>query len=258
MIEINHLTKIYKLTKRQMRQLKTKETLKCASDNVSLTAKPGEIYGLLGPNGAGKTTILRCVATLLKPTKGSIKVNGFDTVTQSKKVRESISFLTNEIKLDPQFSAKYMFHFFANLHGVSERECTKRREKLFNYFGITPFQDKKIEELSTGMKQKAAIAVSLAHDPKIVIFDEPTSGLDIVTARSVTEYLKELKKEGKLIIISTHIMSEAEKLCDRIGIIIEGRKVIEGTLSEILKETKTNDLEDAFFELYQTYNKEEA
>lgn len=108
------------------------------------------------------------------------------------------------------------------------------------------------------MKQKAAIAVSLAHDPKIVIFDEPTSGLDIVTARSVTEYLKELKKEGKLIIISTHIMSEAEKLCDRIGIIIEGRKVIEGTLSEILKETKTNDLEDAFFELYQTYNKEEA
>lgn len=258
MIEINHLTKVYKLTKRQMRQLKTKEDLKCAVDNVSLTAKPGEIYGLLGPNGAGKTTTLRCVATLLKPTKGFIKVNGFDTITQSKKVRESISFLTNEIKLDPQFSAKYMFHFFANLHGVPEKESIERREKLFGYFGITPFQDKKIEELSTGMKQKAAIAVSLAHDPKIIIFDEPTTGLDIVTARSVTDYLKELKKEGKLIIISTHIMSEAEKLCDRIGIIIQGRKVMEGTLSEILKETKTNDLEDAFFQLYQTYNKEEA
>ncbi len=258
MIEINHLTKIYKLSKRQMRQLKTKDNMKCAANDVSLIAKPGEIYGLLGPNGAGKTTILRCVATLLNPTKGSIKVNGFDTVTQSNKVRESISFLTNEIKLDPQFSARYMFHFFANLHGVSEIECIKRREKLFHYFGITPFQDKKIEELSTGMKQKTAIAVSLAHDPEIIIFDEPTSGLDIVTARSVTDYLKELKKEGKLIIISTHIMSEAEKLCDRIGIIIEGRKVIEGTLSKILKETKANDLEDAFFQLYQLYNKEEA
>ncbi len=258
MIEINHLTKIYKLTKRQMKQLKTKENLKCAAEDVSLTAKPGEIYGLLGPNGAGKTTTLRCVATLLKPTKGSIKVNGYDTVTQSKKVREVISFLTNEIKLDPQFSPKYMFHFFANLHGVPEEESIKRREKLFDYFGITPFQDKKIEELSTGMKQKAAIAVSLAHDPQIIIFDEPTSGLDIITARSVTDYLKELKKEGKLIIVSTHIMSEAEKLCDRIGIIIQGRKVMEGTLAEILKETKTSDLEDAFFQLYRTYNREEA
>ena len=122
--------------------------------------------------------------------------------------------------------------------------------ELFDYFGISEFAHKKIKELSTGMKQKAAIAVSLVHDPDIVIFDEPTNGLDIITARNVTDYLKKLRDEGKLVIVSTHIMSEAQKLCDRIGIIIDGQKVAEGTLDELLTQTCTNDLEDAFFQLY--------
>lgn len=176
----------------------------------------------------------------------------------SEKVRENICFLTNEIKLDPQFSPKYMFNFFGKLHGEDEKTIEARREKLFNYFGIKDFENKKIEELSTGMKQKASIAVSLVHDPEVVIFDEPTNGLDIVTARNVTDYLKILRDEGKTVIISTHIMSEAEKLCDRVGIIINGIKVMEGTLDEILTETKTEELEDAFFELYKQYNREEA
>ena len=257
MIEINNLTKIYKLSKKQMQEQKTKKNMKKAADHITLTAKPGQIYGLLGPNGAGKTTTLRCVATLLKPTEGDIKVCGFDTVKEGEKVRDNIAFLTNEIKLDPHFSAKYMFQFFGHLHGMNDAEINERREKLFKYFGITEFQDKKIEELSTGMKQKAAIAVSLVHDPKVVIFDEPTNGLDIVTARNVTDYLKVLKEEGKLVIISTHILSDAEKLCDNIGIIIKGKKVAEGTLQEILRETNTIDLEDAFFELYKEYNMEE-
>lgn len=257
MIEINNLTKIYKLSKKQMQEQKTKKSMKKAADNISLTAKPGQIYGLLGPNGAGKTTTLRCVATLLKPTEGNIKVCGYDTVKEGEKVRDNIAFLTNEIKLDPHFSPKYMFQFFGHLHGMSDVEINERREKLFKYFGITEFQDKKIEELSTGMKQKAAIAVSLVHDPKVVIFDEPTNGLDIVTARSVTDYLRVLRDEGKLVIISTHILSDAEKLCDNIGIIIKGKKVIEGTLQDILTKTNTKDLEDAFFELYKEYNMEE-
>ncbi|WP_310603040.1 ABC transporter ATP-binding protein [Anaerosporobacter sp.] len=257
MIEINNLTKIYKLSKKQMQEQKTKKNMKKAADSISLTAQPGQIYGLLGPNGAGKTTTLRCVATLLKPTEGDIKVCGFDTVKQGEKVRDNIAFLTNEIKLDPHFSSKYMFTFFGHLHGMSDAKINERREKLFDYFGITDFQDKKIEELSTGMKQKAAIAVSLVHDPKVVIFDEPTNGLDIVTARSVTDYLKVLRDEGKLVIISTHILSDAEKLCDNIGIIIKGKKVIEGTLKDILTKTNTTDLEDAFFELYKEYNVEE-
>lgn len=258
MIEINNLTKVYKLSKKQMRELKTKENIKKAVDDVSIIARKGEIYGLLGPNGAGKTTTLRCIATLLKPTNGEIKVNGFDTVKNSEDVRKSIGFLTNEIKLDPQFSPRYMFHFFGRLHGIDEKTIEERQEKLFSYFEINEFKDKKINELSTGMMQKAAIAVSLVHDPDVIVFDEPTNGLDIVTARSVTNYLKQLKEEGKLVVISTHIMSEAEKLCDRIGIIINGKKVADGTLDKILEENHSKDLEEAFFTLYQQHNKEDA
>lgn len=258
MIEITNLTKVYKLSKKQMAEQKTTKNMKKAVEDLSLKAEKGEIYGLLGPNGAGKTTALRCVATLLKPTAGSIKVCGYDTVKESENVRKSIGFLTNDIKLDPQFSPQYMFRFFGRLHGLDQNTIAKRQEKLFHYFEMEHFKDKKIEELSTGMKQKAAIAVSLVHDPDIVIFDEPTNGLDIVTARNVTDYLKQLRDEGKLVLVSTHIMSEAEKLCDRIGIIIAGKKVIDGSIQEILKETKTDDLEDAFFELYKKYNKEDA
>lgn len=165
-------------------------------------------------------------------------------------MRESIGFLTSEIKLDEQFDVDYMFDFFGKLHNISGERLKKRKEELFTYFGIKEFAHKKIKELSTGMKQKAAIAVSLVHDPDIVIFDEPTNGLDIITARSVTDYLRKLRDDGKLVIVSTHIMSEAEKLCDRIGIIIDGQKVAEGTLRELLEQTNTSDLEDAFFEFY--------
>lgn len=258
MIEVKDLTKIYKLTQKQMRENKTKKNMKIAVDHVNLTARQGEIYGILGPNGAGKTTALRCIATLLRPTEGQVKVCGFDTVKESEKVRENIGFLTNEIKLDPQFSSAYMFRFFGKLHGIKEDTIEERQKELFSYFEINKFKDKKIEELSTGMKQKAAIAVSLIHNPKVVIFDEPTNGLDIVTARSVTDYLKELKEEGKVVIISTHIMSEAEKLCDRIGIIINGKKVADGKLEQILNENRSKDLEEAFFELYKKHNKEEV
>ncbi|WP_461813065.1 ABC transporter ATP-binding protein [Faecalimonas sp.] len=257
MIEIKNLTKVFKLNKKQMKESKTKRNTKVAVDQLSLTANSGEIYGLLGPNGAGKTTTLRCIATIIKPTRGEIYVAGHDVLKEAEAVRNSIGFLTSDIKLDPQFSPDYMFDFFGRLHNVSKDVLKERKEKLFTYFGIKDFAHKQIKELSTGMKQKAAIAVSLVHDPEIVIFDEPTNGLDIVTARSVTDYLKKLRDEGKLVIVSTHIMSEAEKLCDRIGVIIDGKKVAEGTLKDLLEETHTDDLEDAFFELYKR-KKEEA
>lgn len=250
MIEIKNLTKVFKLNKKQMAELKTKNPVKTAVDDLSLTAKKGEIYGLLGPNGAGKTTTLRCIATIIKPTTGEIYVNGHEVQKEPEAVRTSIGFLTSDIKLDEQFDVDYMFGFFGRLHNVPKDVLERRKEELFTYFGIKEFAHKQIKELSTGMKQKAAIAVSLVHNPDIVIFDEPTNGLDIITARSVTDYLKKLKEDGKLVIVSTHIMSEAEKLCDRIGIIVDGRKIAEGTLDELLQETGANDLEDAFFELY--------
>lgn len=257
MIEIQDLTKVFKLNKKQMKEAKTKNSRKVAVSHLSLTAKKGEIYGLLGPNGAGKTTTLRCIATIIKPTEGEIYVSGHEVQREAEEVRKNIGFLTSDIKLDPQFSPDYMFEFFGRLHNVPKETLKQRKEELFTYFGINEFAHKHIKDLSTGMKQKAAIAVSLVHDPDIVIFDEPTNGLDIVTARSVTDYLKKLKEEGKLVIVSTHIMSEAEKLCDRIGIMIDGRKAAEGTLKELLEETGSADLEDAFFELYRAEKGEE-
>ncbi len=252
MVEVNGLTKIYKLSGKQKKEMNIKDSKKIAVDNVSFTANEGEIFGLLGPNGAGKTTTLRVISTLLKPTAGEVLVEGHDTIKEAELARADICFLTNELKLDPKFTPRYLFRMFGRLHGLSEEVIDARQEELFNIFGIVDFQDKKIEELSTGMKQKASIAVSLVHDPEVVIFDEPTNGLDIITARAVTDYLFELKRKGKVVIVSTHIMSEAQKLCDRIGMIIGGRNVITGTLSEILEATNTTDLEDAFFAIYRT------
>lgn len=258
MIEVNNLSKIYKLSKAECQKLKTKENVKCAVNDVSFKAEPGQIYGLLGPNGAGKTTTLRCIATLLAPTEGKIGVCGYDTMKNGKQVREKMCLLTNEIKLDPFFTPKYLFEFFGHLHGLDAEKIESRRKELFSYFGIDEFENKKVEELSTGMKQKAAIAVSLVHDPDVVIFDEPTNGLDVITAKNVTDFLLKLKNDGKTIVISTHIMSEAEKLCNKIGIIIDGKLVTEGTVSDITVNTGTNDLEDAFFVLYKENHREEA
>lgn len=256
MIQIEHLTKIFKLNKKQQKELKTKETTKKAVDDLSLEVFDGEIFGLLGTNGAGKTTTLRCMATLLKPSEGHITVGGADTVKDSEQVRRNIGFLTNEIKMDPQFSADYLFSFFGRLRNMPEEKIAARKQELFDYFGIMEFKDKKIEELSSGMKQKVSIAVSLIHDPDIIIFDEPTTGLDIITAKAVVDYLIKLKAEGKTIIISTHIMSEAQKLCDRIAMIIAGRLVACGTLEELLAETGGADLEEAFFNYYKKYSGE--
>ncbi len=256
MIKVSNFTKVYKLSKKQMTEQKVTSKIKKAADKVSFNAKEGEIFGLLGPNGAGKTTILRSIATLLKPTEGTIEVMGHDVVKEPKEVRRRIGFLTNEIKLDKHFTPKYTFKFFGKLYGVSDKIIDERREKLFNYFDIKSFEDKKISELSTGMTQKLAIAVSLVHDPEIIIFDEPTNGLDIITARAVTNYLEELKSQGKLIIVSTHIMTVAEKLCDSVAIIIDGKKVAEGTISEIINEYKGKDLEHAFFNIYEKHVKE--
>lgn len=256
MIEIKNLTKIYKLNKKQQKELKTKDTIKKAVDDLTLTVKQGEIFGLLGTNGAGKTTTLRCLATLLRPSAGSILVDGLDAGRESDKVREKISFLTNEIKMDPYFTPDYLFSFFGRLHGMENSDIQRRKQELFEYFGISDFKDKKVEELSTGMKQKVSIAVSLVHDPDIVIFDEPTSGLDIITAKAVLDYLRALKERGKTVIVSTHVMSEAQKLCDRIAIIIDGRLYALGTLEELKQQTNTLDLEDAFFEFYKKHGKE--
>ena len=252
MIEVQNLTKVYKMNKKQMAQNKSKDKTKIAANKVSFTANKGEIFGLLGPNGAGKTTTLRCISTLIKPTEGSVMVNGKDNQKESMFARQNIAFLTNELKLDAHFTPEYTMEFFGNLYGLSNDVIKDRREELFRAFGIDEFRHVKIGEMSTGMKQKLSIAVSLVHDPDVVIFDEPTNGLDIITARQVTEYLKKLRDQGKAVIVSTHIMTVAEKLCDRIAIIIDGEIRAYGPIESIIKEQSSNDLEDAFFNIYSS------
>lgn len=252
MIEVSNISKTFRLSKKQMALDGTKNKYKLAVNNVSFTAKPGEIYGLLGPNGAGKTTTLRCISTLIKQDKGSINVDGSDVIENSQDVRSKLCLLTNELKVDPNFTADYLFSFFGKLHGMKDEEISERKKLLFSEFGINEFADVKTSDMSSGMKQKLSIAISLVHDPSVVIFDEPTNGLDIITARAVTDYLKKLRDDGKTVVISTHIMTVAQKLCDRIGLIIDGRIAAEGTLAEILDRTKAADLDDAFFEIYKS------
>ena len=242
------LRKTFRLNAKQRREQKDGAKSIVAVDDVSLSLRAGEIYGLLGPNGAGKTTTLRMMATLIKPEAGTILADGKDIAKDLTDYRKRIGFLTSELKLDDFFSPDYTFSYMGRLYGMTEEKIRERKELLFRQFGIMDFKDTKIHDLSTGMKQKASLAVSLAHDPEIVIFDEPTNGLDIVASKEVEDYLLNLKAQGKIILVSTHIFSLVEKLCDRVGIIIRGRMVLENALQDI---TREKSLEDVFFDLYQ-------
>ena len=241
MIQIENLCKTY------INKKKGITTKKEAVKHISFECKPGKIFGLLGPNGAGKTTTLRCISTLIKPTSGSINVNGYDILKDDKKVRSIIGFLTSDMKLDGYFTPNYMLDYFGRLNKMSPENIKHRKEELFTELEMEDFIDNKIDKLSTGMKQKTSLAISLIHNPDIIIFDEPTNGLDIITAKNVTDFLRKSADEGKTVIISTHIMSVAEKLCNEIGILIEGELKELGTLSEILSGNKSDNLEDVFF-----------
>ena len=246
-LEVTNVTKTFKLSKKQMKLEHTTDPLKVACNDVSFTAYPGEIYGLLGPNGAGKTTMLRMISTLIKPDSGDILVGATSVVNEPAGVRGKIGFLTSELKLEDHFTPNYLFTYFSRLHGMDEDTIEERKRILFERFGIDRFMEVKVAELSTGMKQKTSIAISLVHDPDFIIFDEPTNGLDVLTARSVTDYLVELKQAGKTVIMSTHILSVVEKLCDRVGIIINGKIKVSDTLTNIKNDQVGSDLEDIFF-----------
>ena len=250
-IEANGLCKTFKLSAKQQRIEHAPQRLRIAVDRLSLTANRGEIYGLLGPNGAGKTTVLRMLATLIKPDKGEAFINGYSITGEPEKVRATIGFLTSELKLEDYFTPDYLFGFFSTLHNVEHATAARRKAALFKRFGIDEFAQIKVSNLSTGMKQKASLVLSLVHDPDVIIFDEPTNGLDVITAKAVTDYLLELRDQGKSIILSTHIFSLVEKLCDRLGIIIAGRMVSEGSLDEVCG---GQGLEQVFFDLYATAN----
>ena len=247
-LTVKDLKKTFKLSKKQQKIEKTGLSQKVAVDGVSFSVNEGEIYGLLGPNGAGKTTTLRMIATLITPDKGDITVAGHNLLDDPTAVRTSLGFLTGELKLEEFFTPNYLFDFFSTLHGIDPAVAKERKAKLFARFGIDRFAEVKVANLSTGMKQKVSLVISIVHDPAIIIFDEPTNGLDVLTARVVTDFLEELKAEGKTILLSTHIFSLVEKLCDRVGILIDGKLVEEGTLANVCK---GRSMEDTFFDIYR-------
>jgi sodium transport system ATP-binding protein len=230
------------------RKKRRKERIE-AVRNVSFSCNPGEIYGLLGANGAGKTTTLRLLATILKPTTGTARVAGFDIAREDHQVRRSVGFLSTQTALYGRLTAKEFVEYFGRLHAVPEDALGRRIEEVFARLDMNEFRDRRGDKLSTGQKQKTSIARTLVHDPPVMIFDEPTVGLDVLAQRSILDFVRECRDRKKTVIFSTHVMTEAEKLCDRLGIIHAGRIVAEGTVAELKSAHGIDDLEDLFVHL---------
>ncbi len=242
MIEADKISKQFRDRKRGLIQ---------AVDGASFRCSPGHIYGLLGANGAGKTTTLRMLATILSPTSGTARVAGYDIRQDADKVRSSIGFSSTATALYGRLTAQEMVEYFGRLYGLSEDALRQRIHLIFQRFEMDGFRDRSCDTLSTGMKQKVSIARTLVHDPPVMIFDEPTVGLDVMTARTITRFIHECREQGKTVFFSTHVMSEAEKLCDTIGIIHHGRMAAEGSLVELRERYRRHDLEEIFLEVVQ-------
>jgi sodium transport system ATP-binding protein len=217
--------------------------------DLTLSAEPGQVYGLLGPNGAGKTTALRILSTVLQPTSGTAIVGGFDCVTQPEMVRHQIGFISANTAVYDRMTAWEMVEYFGRLYGLEDDELRERMETLFDRLQMREIRDLLGAKMSTGMKQKVSIARAIVHDPPVLIFDEATTGLDVLVARALLDAVSELRDQGKCILFSTHIMREAERLCDRVAIMHRGCILAEGTLDELRDQHEERDLEELFFQL---------
>ena len=214
---------------------------------ISFDAQAGQIFGLLGPNGAGKTTTLRIICTLLAPDSGSVAVLGFDTRKAPEEVRRRIGVVTADIGVYPRLSARENIEYFARLSGLVGGELARRTDGVIERLDMGSFSKQRAESLSSGQKQKVAIARAIVHDPEVLMFDEPTSNLDVLASKEVREFMVEAKGRGKCVIFSTHVMHDAERLCDRMTILHQGQVVASGTTAEVKGDRR--DLEDAFLEI---------
>ncbi|MFH1175806.1 MAG: ABC transporter ATP-binding protein [Acidobacteriota bacterium] len=217
-----------------------------AVDGIDFTCTSGEIFGLLGANGAGKTTTLRMLATILAPSAGTARVLGHEVTADPEAVRRSLGFYSASTALYPRLTARETLDFFARINRYPADQVAARVESLITRFGLASFAGARIDKLSSGMKQKVSIARTVAHDPPVLIFDEPTVGLDVLNALEMQKVIREFRGEGKTILFSTHIMSEAEKLCDRIAIIHQGKIRACDTLAALREATGFRYLEDIF------------
>jgi|Deesub1362A_J573_1020465.scaffolds.fasta_scaffold00151_5 ABC-2 type transport system ATP-binding protein len=228
MIEIIHLTKKFGDL--------------VAVDDLNLKVNKGELFGIIGPNGAGKTTVVRILCGALRPTSGTIRVMGYDVVEEPIKVKRHIGYLAEEPNLYERMTPFKLLKFFGELYGMNSFE---RIEELLDMVGLLDRAHSKISTFSKGMRERLAIARALLHDPEILVLDEPTMGLDPGTARTIREFIAGQKKH-KTILMCTHYLEEAEILCDRIGIMNNGRLVALGTPKELKEKIGTNTLEDVF------------
>ena len=243
-IEVENLTKDY---------LDKGRGVVRAVDRVSLSCGYGEIVGLLGPNGAGKTTTLRVLATVLAPTSGRATVAGFDVIKDSLQVRKNLGFLTGGTGLYARLTPREILRFFGRLHEMPEERIVSRTEKLVDLFDMKSFENSHCDKLSTGQKQRVNLARTLLHDPAVIILDEPTAGLDIISSKTILNFIRAAKQEGKCILFSTHYMTEAEILCDRLAIIHSGKILACDTLDGLKSRTGKQSLVDVFFWLIDEY-----
>lgn len=240
MIQVIGLTKIFENRKKgEIR----------AVDGVSFESKPGRIFGILGPNGAGKTTILRLLSTVLQPTQGTALINGIDVVQDPLHARRQIGFLSSDTRLYGRLTPKEMVYYFGRLYGLDDDIIARRTKEIFHQLGIIEFMDRRNDRLSSGMQQRVSIARSIIHDPTVLVLDEPTFGLDIMASRSVIQFIRKCREEGKTVILSSHVMAIAEKLCDEFAILHKGKVLALGSLQELQERTGKMDLEEIFVNL---------
>jgi sodium transport system ATP-binding protein len=222
-----------------------------AADDVTLSCAAGEIFGLLGPNGAGKTTTLRCLATILTPTRGGATIAGFDLLREPEAVRRSIGFLSGTTGIYARLTPRETLRFFGAMYGGHGEELEARVERTLAMFDVTSYADRPNDRLSTGMKQRVGLARAVVHDPPVLILDEPTTGLDPVVSRTVEQAVRGLADAGKCVVFSTHMLWQAEEICDRVAVMAAGRVLGVGTARELRERTASKDLREAFFKMIE-------
>lgn len=244
MIEVKNIKKKFK------KKINKKETVEFfANNDISFNANDGEIVGILGPNGAGKTTLLRIIVGILEPNNGKVLYDDKNFKKNEIEIKKQIAFLSGNTKIYNVFTAYELLKMCGEMYDLDNKTIEDRINEISKKLNLTDFLHTRIENLSTGQTQRVNIARCLIHNPKYYILDEATTGLDIISSQIILNFIKEEKEKGKTILYSTHYMEEAENICDKVVLINKGKVIKIGTPKEILKETKTNNLRDAFFNL---------
>ncbi|MEE4244228.1 MAG: ATP-binding cassette domain-containing protein [Kangiellaceae bacterium] len=265
MIEVKQLAKSFRYDKVALKERKKKQVVEVdpreddfffhAVRDVSFKCEPGKVLGLLGPNGAGKTTTLRMLSTALTPTSGSIMIDGSDVIDSPLTMRKQIGFLSGKTDLYRRLTVRENVRYFGKLHGLRDEHLENEIDKIFELLDIHSFQDKKAEDLSTGMGQRANIARTVIHSPKVLVLDEPTTGLDVISAKTIVDFIDSYRGSNVSVIFSTHHLHEVESVCDQVTLIDKGITQFDGTVDEFRAKGNGQDLYTSFLNLVENSDK---